>query len=146
MVESLDSPRPQPTPIQPLLTGQSQSGGQYVAVLNDENKVINISAINSLDIDLFSNGEGAINNSGNVEFHCIMICNCSESLAQNDAIIGYYLNEDLCAFIPPQPDPTYILDEDNLKWIPNKELLYDFYKNGILYRYDSENEIWVKAN
>ena len=52
MVESLDSPRPQPTPIQPLLTGQSQSGGQYVAVLNDENKVINISAMNSLDIDL----------------------------------------------------------------------------------------------
>ena len=146
MVESLDSPRPQRTPIQPLLTGQSQAGGQYVAVLNDENKVINISAMNSLDIDLFSNGEGAINNSGNVEFHCIMICNCSESLAQNDAIIGYYLNEDLCAFLPPQPDSTYILDEDNLKWIPNKELLYDFYKNGILYRYDSENEIWVKAN
>jgi len=146
MVESLDSPRPQPTPIQPLLTGQSQSGGQYVAVLNDENKVINISAMNSLDIDLFSNGEGAINNSGNVEFHCIIICNCSESLVKNDAISGYYLNEDLCAFLPPQPDPTYILDEDNLKWIPNKELLYDFYKNGIFYRYDSENEIWVKAN
>lgn len=143
MTELFDTPPPEPTPITSSSTEQSQSEGKYVAVLNDENKVINILGMGPLDIDLFSDGPNSLEKE---PFHCVMLCNCSESLTKNDAIIGYYLNEDLCAFLPPQPDPTYILDEDNLKWIPNKELLYDFYKNGILYRYDSENEIWVKAN
>lgn len=55
---------------------------------------------------------------------------------KNDPEIGYTYNNVLNAFIPPQPDPTYILDQENFVWNPNPELAYDIHGDGTLYKWN----------
>ena len=54
---------------------------------------------------------------------------------KNNQEIGYTYDNNLNAFVPPQPDPTYILDQDNIVWNPNPELTYDIHNDGVLYKW-----------
>ena len=67
-------------------------------------------------------------------FHCLVV---------NDAAIGYSLDADLNAFIPPKQDPTYILNQTTWNWEPDPELEYDLHNDGKKYKYDAENLCWI---
>jgi hypothetical protein len=47
-----------------------------------------------------------------------------DSITKNPGAIGYTYDSTLNAFIPPAPDPTYILDEYLLEWYPNPDIEY----------------------
>lgn len=48
-----------------------------------------------------------------------------KSITNNTPIIGAKYDEELNAFIPPCPDPSYILDTVNYKWNPNPNEIYE---------------------
>lgn len=65
------------------------------------------------------------------------------SITNNVANIGYTYDDDLNAFIPPQPDPTYILNTQTFEWEPDENLEYDLHGDGKLYRYNKELNGWT---
>lgn len=114
---------------------------KYLAVLDDTNKVLNITLFSKINNDIYSDGP---NSTIKEPFHCVMLCNCSYSLAENEAIIGWYLNEDIKKFVPPQPDPTYIFNEEECRWKPNENLLYKPFNDEFLYRPGPQGLGWIK--
>jgi hypothetical protein len=40
------------------------------------------------------------------------------TIRKNYAGVGFYYSEDMDAFIPPKPYPSWILDEDTYQWAP----------------------------
>ena len=58
-------------------------------------------------------------------------------ITNNLAEIGFYYDSELNAFIPPKPDPTYILNTKTFEWEPDENLTYDLHGDGIMYR-------WIK--
>ena len=61
---------------------------------------------------------------------------------KNYAGIGYSYDENRDAFIPPQPFPSWLLDEDTCQWhspIPYPE-------DGKKYIWDEANQTWVLYN
>ena len=56
-------------------------------------------------------------------------------ITESDAEIGYTYNEVLNAFIPPKPDPTYILNTEVYEWEPDQTLLYDLNNDGKMYKW-----------
>jgi hypothetical protein len=52
------------------------------------------------------------------------------------------LDEILCAFIPPCPDTTYVLDQETFEWYPNPNLVYDLHNNGELCKYNYDTKDW----
>ena len=65
------------------------------------------------------------------------------SITNNRADIGYTYDSNLNAFIPPQPDPTYILNTQTFEWEPDENLEYDLHGNGKLYRYNRGLKGWT---
>lgn len=65
------------------------------------------------------------------------------SITNNPASIGYTYDENLNAFIPPQTDPTYILNTQTFEWEPDENLEYDLHGDGKLYRYNKELNGWT---
>ena len=61
--------------------------------------------------------------------------------------IGYSYNETLDAFIPPQPFPSWVLNEDTTDWEspvgPAPELTEEEIEARSFYRWDEENLEWV---
>jgi hypothetical protein len=72
-----------------------------------------------------------------------ILCNAPESLNVNEPAIGYNFVEDLNAFIPSQPDPTYLLNTSTYLWEPDPSLEYDLHGDGKLYRYDPVEACWI---
>ena len=64
------------------------------------------------------------------------------SITNNPASIGYTYDENLNAFIPPQSDPTYILNTQTFEWEPDENLEYDLHGDGKLYRYNKQLNGW----
>ena len=60
-------------------------------------------------------------------------------LRKNYAGIGYTYNRDLDAFIPPQPFPSWLLDEDVGCW--NSPVPYP--EDGEKYKWDEPTTSWV---
>jgi hypothetical protein len=73
----------------------------------------------------------------------IITYNTPDSLIVNQASIGDTLDTTLNAFIPPKPDPNYILNTITYQWQPDPSLTYDLHNDGKLYRYDPENLWWI---
>jgi hypothetical protein len=65
------------------------------------------------------------------------------SITNNPGSIGYTYDENLNAFIPPQEDPTYILNTQTFEWEPDENLEYDLHDDGKLYRYNKELNGWT---
>jgi hypothetical protein len=73
----------------------------------------------------------------------IVTYNTPDSLIVNEASIGDTLDTTLNAFIPPKPDPNYILNTTTYQWEPDPSLTYDLHNDGKLYRYDSQLSGWI---
>lgn len=65
------------------------------------------------------------------------------SITNNIAAIGHTYDSNLNAFIPPQPDLTYILNTQTFEWEPDENLEYDLHGDGKLYRYNRELKGWI---
>lgn len=61
-------------------------------------------------------------------------------LRKNFAGIGYTYDYELDAFIPPQPFPSWSLDEATCLWEPPVARPADF--NNNLYVWNEDNQIW----
>jgi hypothetical protein len=108
-----------------------------ISVLDQNNVVINIGIIE--DIEPIS----SIVDLGISEVTSIIYSNIPDSLVVNEPVIGYTLDTILNAFIPPKPDPTYILNTTTYQWEPDPSLTYDLHNDGKLYKYDLENICWI---
>jgi len=67
-----------------------------------------------------------------------------EGITNNLGAIGYTYDSFLNAFIPPQPDSTYILNTQTYLWEPDPELIYDLHQNGEEYKWDGVG--WYRVN
>lgn len=65
----------------------------------------------------------------------------SKSFRKNYAEIGFYFDEERDAFIPPQPFPSWSLDENSCLWIAPKTMPED----GMVYLWSEEEQNWVLA-
>lgn len=62
------------------------------------------------------------------------------SIRKNFAGIGFKYDEKLDAFIPPQPFPSWTLEESTCRWI--SPLPYP--QDGRIYKWDEESQIWIE--
>lgn len=69
------------------------------------------------------------------EEYKIMQFSEDNSITNNFASIGYTYDEELNAFIPPKPHPSYLLNTTSYEWEPNKELEYDIHGDGTKYKW-----------
>lgn len=65
----------------------------------------------------------------------------SKAYRGNYAGIGYTYDETLDAFIPPQPFPSWSLNEETFNW----DAPVPYPSDGKLYRWDEQAGQWVKA-
>ena len=56
----------------------------------------------------------------------------------NYAGIGYSFNEDLDSFIPPQPYPSWVLNEETFSW----EAPVAYPEDGEMYTWDESTQQW----
>lgn len=60
--------------------------------------------------------------------------------------IGYSYNEELDAFIPPKPYPSWVLNEETAEWeapIPAPELTQEEIDSLSFYRWDEDSQSWI---
>lgn len=65
----------------------------------------------------------------------------SKALRKNYAGIGYTYDSDRDAFIPPQPYPSWNLEEESCLWTPPVPYPTD---KSTPYYWDEDNQSWVK--
>jgi hypothetical protein len=65
----------------------------------------------------------------------------SKALRKNYAGIGFTYDEERDAFIPPQPFPSWVLDEDSCLW----ESPVPYPTDGELYLWDEASGQWVAS-
>lgn len=61
------------------------------------------------------------------------------TIRKNYAGIGFYYSEDMDAFIPPKPFPSWVLDEDIYQWVPP----IPYPETGGLYYWNEEILDWT---
>jgi hypothetical protein len=61
------------------------------------------------------------------------------NIRKNYAGIGFTYDEARDAFIPPQPFPSWILDEETCRW----EAPVTYPDDGVMYEWDEETTNWV---
>ena len=103
------------------------------ALLNKDNLVVNV----FVNVGILTEIGISSESSSVIEY------GSPDCLVLNDAAIGYSLDTDLNAFIPPKQDPTYILNETTWNWEPDPELEYDLHNDGKKYKYDAANLCWI---
>ena len=118
---------------------------RYFAELDENNLVINAIVMPEYfedeDGNLVENTETPTSSDEN---HPMMEYSVVDtSITNNPAAIGFTYDENLNAFIPPQPDPTYILNTQTFEWEPDENLEYDLHGDGKLYRYNKELTGWI---
>lgn len=64
------------------------------------------------------------------------------NITKNSSSVGYTYVQSLNAFIPPQPDETYILDLDDFVWYPNPKIEYNLNGDGVMSKWISETNSW----
>jgi len=62
------------------------------------------------------------------------------ALRKNYAGVGYSYDSDRDAFIPPQPYPSWVLNEDTCCW--DSPIAYP--NDGLFYKWNEETESWVE--
>jgi hypothetical protein len=123
--------------------------GHY-AFLNDENKVVEV--ITGRDEDDLAEGVtswedyyGAFRGQRclRTSYNTVQGVHSSggEAFRGNFAGLGFEYREDLDAFIPPQPFPSWSLNEETFSWDPPVPYPTD----GAIYTWNEEAGAWVKA-
>jgi hypothetical protein len=69
-----------------------------------------------------------------------------KSVTNSQAFIGSTYNENLNAFIPKKPNPTYILNEDTYVWEPDPNLEYEINNDGIMYKWNGNGWVLFDSN
>lgn len=95
----------------------------FFAVLDEKNIVVNASLVLSEKLKDCDKYEllGV-----STEKYKVLQFSQDNSITNNCASIGYVYDEKLNAFIPPKPNPTYLLNMKTYEWEPNKRLEYVF--------------------
>jgi hypothetical protein len=65
----------------------------------------------------------------------------SKALRKNYAGIGFTYDEERDAFIPPQPFPSWTLNEETFLW----EAPVAYPSEGLLYHWDEETTSWIEV-
>lgn len=65
------------------------------------------------------------------------------TLTANAPTINSTYDVEKNAFILPQPNENYVLNETTFEWHPDPEKEFDLHDDGKLYRYDPENNSWI---
>jgi hypothetical protein len=115
----------------------------HFALLNDDNIVLQVIVINNEDITL---------NGIEIEEEGIKLCNSllegkwvqtsyNSKFRKNYAGIGYKYDQSRDAFIPPQPFPSWILEEETCLWTAPVKMPED----GI-YGWSEETLSWIEVN
>ena len=65
----------------------------------------------------------------------------NNNIRKRYAGIGYTYNKDLDAFVPPQPYPSWTLDNTTADWVPPIQMPTD----GKIYSWDEETKSWVEV-
>ena len=63
------------------------------------------------------------------------------TIRKHFAGIGYIYDEELDAFIPPQPYKSWLFDEQTCTWLPPSK-----YPDSGMWVWDEDSVSWVKAN
>ena len=64
------------------------------------------------------------------------------NIRKNYAGIGYRYDDTLDAFIPPQPYPSWVLDEDTCQW----DAPVSYPDDGLEYVWDEDTTSWVQID
>jgi len=75
----------------------------------------------------------------------------NNNFRKNYASKGYTYDQSRDAFIPPQPYPSWLLNEDTCLWDapvahPNKNATEENPGDGKLYKWDEDTTNWVEVN
>ena len=63
------------------------------------------------------------------------------SIRKNFAGIGFEYNEELDAFIPPQPFASWTLNETTCRWMAP----VPYPQDGRIYEWDEESQLWIEV-
>lgn len=63
------------------------------------------------------------------------------SIRKNFAGIGFEYNEELDAFIPPQPFASWTLNETTCRWMAP----VPYPQDGRIYEWDEESQLWIEG-
>ena len=112
---------------------------QVIVVSNDDIKDNNGTEVESIGVAFCQKLLGADTNWKQTSYN--------NNMRVRYAGIGYSYNETLDAFIPPQPFPSWVLNEDTAYWEspvgPALELTEEEIEARSFYRWDEENLEWV---
>jgi hypothetical protein len=123
----------------------------HFALLNNDNIVIDIIAIDNKDI---LNSDGIENEKIGIDFCNSLIpgkwlqTSYSRKFRKNFATIGMIYDQKRDAFITQQPYPSWIFNEETYQWqspVPNKyeEYLKEYRKIGGITSWDETNQKWI---
>lgn len=66
----------------------------------------------------------------------------NNNFRKNYAGVGYTYDEELDAFIPPKPAPSFIFDKITCRWKPP----IPYPQTGRNYTWDEKNQSWIEVN
>ena len=64
------------------------------------------------------------------------------NIRKNYAGIGFTYDQERDAFIPPQPYPSWLLNEETCGWYAPQPYPQD----GVVYHWDEDSQKWIEAN
>lgn len=118
----------------------------HFAKLDSDNKVVTVLVV---DNDVLVDDNGIESEQKGIEYLANIFgyqkwkqTSYNGSFRRNYAGIDYVYNEGLNAFIPPQPYPSWVLNEQLCQWQPPLEYPTDNYS----YVWDEETVSWKKSD
>ena len=117
----------------------------HFAQLNEENIVTQVIVVSNQDT---SNQDGLEDESIGAAFCNKLLggiwkkTSYNGNIRKNYAGIGYKYDEALDAFIPPQPFPSWILDQNTCQW----KSPVDYPNDGNFYKWNEETLTWDAIN
>ena len=113
----------------------------HFAQLNEENVVLQVIVVSNQDT---ADKDGVENEAIGAEFCTNLLggtwkqTSYNGKIRKNYAGIGYKYDEALDAFIPPQPYPSWVLDETTAQW----KVPVDYPTDGGRYTWSEELQAW----
>ena len=116
----------------------------HFAKLDENNIVIDVLVVRNEDLDSSNEEASGIAYLTNLFGGIWKQTSYNNNIRKNYATIGFTYNQDLNAFISPQPYPSWILNEITCKWeapIPMPTIEID---DKFTYTWKEETTSWVK--
>ena len=113
----------------------------HFAQLNEENLVTQVIVVANQDT---ADQDGVENEAIGIEFCTNLLggrwiqTSYNGRIRKNYAGIGYKYDAELDAFIPPQPYPSWVLDESTAQW----KAPVDYPTDGVRYTWSEELQAW----